>query len=316
MKICFVDPNYLLANTNAEISVGLLTVATALRDADDTHDLFYLNPKESPHVSQSEVAQKYANEIYYLNPDVVMITTRIDYYLFVLYLSNYLREIGYEGKIILGGPQATHTAEETLKTWKSIDFIIIGEGEVTAPELIFALENNSNLNDVKGIMFRTEKKIVCTEERARLQEISIIPDYKLVFPIIKKFKQKYIRVEAGRGCAYRCLYCSTSVMWHGTDILKDAKILLKEMYTLKKESDIDGFIFEKDNLIIKNKKSIDFLKNIAKYNIHHFKWKCSVRIDCLSEEIIKLLKKAGCIEVYLGIETGSKKMQRIYKKKS
>ena len=101
---------------------------------------------------------------------------------------------------------------------KNIDFLSIGEGENTIVELLLALEKNTELNLVDGIVFRNNGKIVSTTPRAYGQDLDTL-DFPLINApkVLKDFdkypKEAFGYVFASRGCPYACTFCESKSMW-------------------------------------------------------------------------------------------------------
>jgi len=96
---------------------------------------------------------------------------------------------------IAGGPHASALPEEALQHF---DFVVIGEGEETLPELLKAIENGTDPAAVRGIAFRIQGQFVITEKRPPVDLDSFPPFSRILAPL-----------EISRGCPWGCLYCAT-----------------------------------------------------------------------------------------------------------
>lgn len=113
--------------------------------------------------------------------------------------------------IILGGPHASFVAAETLTHFPAIDYIVAGEGELTLPELIAALESGHPLSEVEGICFREEGTIRTNPPRPILRNLddTPFPAFHLIEDIEAYFttpENRFFPVEAGRGCPFNCSF--------------------------------------------------------------------------------------------------------------
>jgi B12-binding domain/radical SAM domain protein len=101
-----------------------------------------------------------------------------------------------ESVFIAGGPHPSAKAAEALKYF---DFVVIGEGEETLPELILTLANGGDPSGVRGIAFK-RSGAVCVTRRRPYVKLDEYPPFKanLRAPI-----------EISRGCPYSCKYCQT-----------------------------------------------------------------------------------------------------------
>jgi B12-binding domain/radical SAM domain protein len=96
---------------------------------------------------------------------------------------------------IAGGPHPSALPEEVLEHF---DFVVIGEGEETLPELIEAIEEGSDPSAVRGIAYRQQGQIIFTEKRPPVDLDSYPPFSRILSPI-----------EISRGCPWGCTYCQT-----------------------------------------------------------------------------------------------------------
>ena len=97
---------------------------------------------------------------------------------------------------IAGGP---HPSARTTEALEHFDFVVIGEGEETLPELIFALSGDGDVDEVRGIAFRSPDGIRKTDPRPHVN-LDAYP------PFIENLRAP---IEISRGCPYNCKYCQT-----------------------------------------------------------------------------------------------------------
>lgn len=102
---------------------------------------------------------------------------------------------GVDAIYIAGGPHPSALPEEVLEHF---NFVVIGEGEETLPELIEAIENDRDPASVKGIAYKCQRRIKFTEKRLPVDLDSYPPFAKILAPI-----------EISRGCPWGCTYCQT-----------------------------------------------------------------------------------------------------------
>lgn len=98
---------------------------------------------------------------------------------------------------IAGGPHPSARPEETLQYF---DYVVVGEGEETLPELISVLQSGGDISSVKGIAFKNNDRIVFTGKRDDV-DLDMYPAFD---PDIM-----HSTIEITRGCPFACAYCST-----------------------------------------------------------------------------------------------------------
>ena len=114
-----------------------------------------------------------------------------------------------------------------------------------------------------------------------------------------------ISVLTSRGCPFNCLYCDQSVFtrkWRANS----ADYVIKEIKMLKDKYDADEISFEDDNFALSKERTIEICKKMINENLN-ITWSCCIRIDRIDEEILTWMKKAGCKNIYVGIESGNQK---------
>jgi radical SAM superfamily enzyme YgiQ (UPF0313 family) len=245
-------------------------------------------------------------------PDVIGTGGIITVYKYLKWLIPKIREIQPRAKIIVGGSLAT-SAPEVALNGLDIDFIVIGEGEITCPNLVNCLKHNKkpkigDLKKIKGIGFKNKGQIVMTEPQELIQEMD-----GLDFPAWELFDTKKIIKYLGgkmeilteRGCPFRCEFCYHQFGYKPRR--RSMENVVKELKFLNKEYGVSNFTVQ-DNLFVFNKNEIIKLTELLKKNKLKIKFDTSMRASLVTEELIQLLKKAGCTSLSFGFESGSQKV--------
>lgn len=317
-KVAVVESSYMFYRNDLsyEFGIGALIVATVLHN--HGHDVNILEVPEELCVSIRTAVDYLSSEICCGRYEIVAISTRCDTYPFAVLLAKEIKKNNEKITIIFGGPQASLTYQATLCAFPEVDIVAIGEGEITMPQLIEALEKGSLLKDVRGIAYRSGEKTVVTEPRELLCDgFYSEPNYALLPSSILDDlgKHCFVQVEAGRGCTGRCAFCCTSVMWEHQYRLVNEKSITRNLRYLNQNFSVSQFSLAHDNLLTNRNKALLFLTFLCQENTpRYFTWNCSARLDTLSEEILAKLEEAGCTQIFIGIESGSPRMQKIYSK--
>ncbi len=129
----------------------------------------------------------------------------------ILKLSENIKKINSNVKIILGGPEVTYQSEKVLRENTSVDYVIVGEGEETFPKLIDFIEklDSDDKEFLKHVSYRENDEI-------NVGEIGIVCDTKKIPRIANKIVEDYdgriVYIETVRGCPYNCSYCLSSTI--------------------------------------------------------------------------------------------------------
>lgn len=209
------------------------------------------------------------------------------------------------GKItVIGGIYPTLNAEEVLNSG-SVDFVVRGEGEKTLSDLLKALDGKMSLNDVKGISYLRDGKIINHEDQdlITIDELPL-PAYDLVsMEDYAKFTEA--AVYAARGCPMKCNFCTINKHWRYRYRTRSVESVVEEIKALK------GFGFErvhfKDESMMLNKEwSTELFKELERLNLG-VKYKAKARIDQIDEELVQTMVNAGLDMIHFGVESVSQK---------
>lgn len=313
-KIVFINPPNNIKKEN-NFSNGLFSLASILKRQGyyvRIIDFDYLFSNKIIRSSKVESIRLEIMSQYILdeNPDIVDFYTMSNSYYQTIKLSKIIKEKRKEIKVLFGGPQATLSFEETLKNFPWIDGIGMGEGEKTITPIINALLKNKELTDEKGVAY-LKNGLVIKNGIELIENLDELQDYD--YSLLEGNIKEKISLDVGRGCPFGCKYCSTKTFWKRNFRLKSSERIIREITYIKNNFNVDYFNFEHDLFTANRSKVIDFCNKIIKSNLN-IKWTCSSRVDTLDEEMIDIMYKAGCRGMFLGIETGSPRMQKIINK--
>jgi radical SAM superfamily enzyme YgiQ (UPF0313 family) len=220
----------------------------------------------------------------------------------------------HRGSVVaLGGPQASVVDVATMRAFPFIDLIVRGEAEHTLPVLVDALAENSSLAAIPGTTFRRkETEIVRTHDSPAVLDLDALP-----FPAFHLFPDvrfcRHFPLELGRGCPFSCTFCSTNDFFRRRFRLKSPAHMIAEMRRVKETYGISSFELVHDMFTVDRKRVVEFCEALIASK-EEFTWGCSARTDCIDEELIALMARAGCRGIFFGIETGSRRMQKIIDK--
>jgi len=230
-------------------------------------------------------------------------------------LASIIKGHSKETKVIVGGAHPTLVKDKILKEDKNFDFVLVGEGELTFSELCIALRDNKDFNEIKGLVFRKENKIITNQERIfnnNLDELPY-PDYSKFD--LKKYhgdttikgiiKRKTIfPMSTSRGCPYSCTFCSVPVFTGKLFRIRSPENVIGEMKMLKEKYNVGKIDILDDNFTMNLARAKNICKLMIENNIN-VKWSTpnGVRADRLDDELVGLMKKSGCDDIAVGIES-------------
>jgi len=223
--------------------------------------------------------------------------------------------------IIVGGPHFSLTDQNALEVVPEIDCVVRREGEVTTKELLEAWPNQEKLKNVLGITYRgADGQIIVNEDRPFLKDWSQLPFPAWHLYDLNKYQKKIygtdfrtIGVISARGCPNVCTFCCNAAYCRSILRLRDPRNFVDELEFLNKEYGFEGFNFWDDTLTVSKEHVMNICQEILKRHLE-IKWYARARVNTVDEEMIKTMKKAGCVRISFGIESGSPRVLKVIKK--
>jgi anaerobic magnesium-protoporphyrin IX monomethyl ester cyclase len=220
--------------------------------------------------------------------------------------------------IVLGGPHASIYVEQCFKDCPEIDFLVLQEGELTAPLLFKKLETGKPVDGLKGIAFKRKGKVVVNPSAGLIEDLDsvplpareLLPMDKYRYPISKH--KKVDVVITSRGCPYNCIFCN-KVMFGNKWRARSAKNVVDEIESVIREYGIKSFIFYDDLFTF----DMNRVKEICRMMIDRkmsIEWKCEGRVNIMDKEMLDLMKKAGCTLISYGVESCNQKSLNFLRK--
>ncbi len=286
------------------------------------HTLFVRNNYDNYFKSLNNNALPVWNEIRKVikeyNPDVVGITILCVKIESALKIAEICKEINSNMFVIAGGQYPTSLPEDILAS-KYIDYVIRGEGETVIQELLESIENeniNESVHTINGLSYKVKNDFIHNTSAGFIKDLDAIP-----FPATKSL---YMRdsytpsqlsiIMASRGCPYNCSYCASKNMWSGKVRYRSAENVIKEIEYLRDTYSLNHFTFMDDCFTL-NKKWLGRFCTLIKEKELRITWSCLSSVTLIDEDIVKMLKGAGCIKVSIGVESGSERILKLANKK-
>ncbi|RPI01429.1 MAG: radical SAM protein [Calditrichaeota bacterium] len=214
--------------------------------------------------------------------------------------------------VIMGGPHVTFLPDEALE---HADYVIRGEAEEAIISFIEIWENGKDFSAVPNLSYQTGGKIIHNPLKplSRSLDDNPFPDFSLSQYAKKKLTGKMtIPVQTSRGCPFHCSFCSVTGMFGNAYRFRSTENIIAELdrYNHKKHS----IFFYDDNFTANRKRAKALLRRMIEEKFK-FKWSTQVRVDIAQDlELVKLMKKAGCHTLYIGMESVNPKSLKSMKK--
>lgn len=258
------------------------------------------------------------NEIESVSPEIIIINNGFPTIQGDLKVGEIAKNINKNIVTIAFGIFPTLLPEETLDCFK-IDYAILCEPEITIQELIGTIKDNKNINNVNGIAFKKNNKIIFTKKREFLKDLDNelgIPDRDIIKNELYNFpfdKKPFTLILLARGCPYKCTFCVSPLYYGKKFRTRDPKKVVDEIEICINKYNIINFIFWGESFTLKKRYGMKICNEIIKRKLK-LKWVTTSRVDTLDLELLKKMKKAGCYLLGLGIETPNEEILKNVRK--
>ena len=308
------DRNSTTKNTNYLIPVGLAYISAILKEAG--HEVSCLNLNQEEGLIKALIHEEFMKHSY----DFVFLGGLSIYYPDIKDCVSYIRAASPRTKIVLGGGLISSQPEIMFNLLKP-DFIIIGEGEITAKELVSCVANSGELFRINGIGYENNGELVITNERVPIENLDSLPfpdysgmnyeEYLKNSSTTSSFFNDFLdqprsyTIIGSRSCPYNCTFCYHPIgkkyrQRSVDNILEELKSVI-EKYHINLVIFLDE-LFSQDSLRV-----TEFCEKFKSYTdtlSWKVYWSCSLRVDG-DLSLIPLMKESGCSLVGLGLESYS-----------
>lgn len=262
--------------------------------------------------------EKIKEEIKQHKPEIVGITNpftaQIDN---TIKVSEIVKEIDTEIPTIVGGPHVSVRATQFLKEAKNVDIAVIGEGEYTMLDIMKYYEGELDISKIQGIVYRKGDAVTLNPKRLFIKNLDELPfpAYHLV-DMEKYLNPKRIRYRStkysreismitSRGCPFNCIFCSIHLHMGKAWRAHSKEYVIRHIEHVVNNYGVEHIHFEDDNLTLNMKRFEGILDGLIEKGVK-FSWDTpnGIRSDRLTTDILKKMKKTGCTNLIIGVESG------------
>ena len=303
MKILLIYPYFIEERPQTEdigaVPIGLYSVAAVLKEAnEDVEILNWHDIGNSRAVIKETLREK--------KPDVIGFSTLHANRWGAIEIARMAKALDPKVTVVLGGIGATFLWQHFLSHFSEIDFVIRGEGEYPFLHLVRHLESPSEggAERIKGVAFRQNGRIVATADEKLIENLDQLPVPAKYF--------KYQHVSSSRGCAWQCRFCGSPQFWRKKIRFRSPKHFVDELEMLYKKG-VTFFYFSDDTFTMKKRRVIDICRSIIDRKLE-ITWYAISRVNYVDEDMLLWMRKAGCIQISYGIESGSEEIRKVLDK--
>jgi anaerobic magnesium-protoporphyrin IX monomethyl ester cyclase len=221
----------------------------------------------------------------------------------------------FGARVVVHGSDATDHAAEYLQN--GCDYVLDGEAERTLLELVRSLKNRTEVSHLRGVrqLAASDTTPISTPRFAKPNHDAVslsLPARDLIdlSPYRAGWKRAHgffsMNLIASRGCPFRCNWCAKPV-FGDTYQLRPARDVAQEMRLLRDTYGADHLWFADDIFALNRRWTQEFAAAVEELG-YPVPFKIQARADLLTAETVHALKRAGCAEVWMGVESGSQKI--------
>lgn len=225
---------------------------------------------------------------------------------------------------VLGGVHISALKEEILPGQPQVDFLVYGEGEETMAELCQVLEQGGkDFSQIRGLVWRpSAQRIQINKPRPYIRDINRLPfPARDLVDLSSLGIHRYVAMGRrsasminSRGCPNECAFCSSRFTLGRGYRHRTADNVIAEVDELVQRYGINHIYFEDDTFTALPDRTKELCERLLLRN-YDLTWNCLTRVDTMTEDLARLMKRAGCRMVSFGIESADQEtLQKIHKK--
>jgi len=247
-------------------------------------------------------------------PDLIGLSTISPLIYDTVKCAKLIRREGFQDTLLAGGYHATALPKLTLEKIPELEGVLAGEGE----DVLSRFANGEDTASLPGFWWRDGGQIsapaIPSAQIANLDDLPL-PAYELMDMafysqrndgVIRRHNLRTATLVSSRGCQYRCRFCAESVTYgHGVRS-HSAEYMLDWIQKLITDYEIEGVHFHDNDFLTDEARGREFCAGLQRLGlIRKVQWSIQSRADRLTPELVRLLKKSGCVLIEIGVEVGT-----------
>lgn len=320
MRVLLVNPPYDVRKYMGKLSriafvfqpVGLTYIASYLREKGVEVKIF------DAQIAQSDIK----DVIREFDPSIIGITCVTALVHGTIEIANLIKKDFPDKVIIVGGIHPTIRPQDFVEE-KAIDYIALGEGEITMYEFVKELGSGGSPDKVPGVMRFSGGNVFSGAPRSMEKNIDIFPIPALDLLEMSKYKvspdnrtdDQVGVMLTSRGCPFDCIFCSNRLLTKKTYRAHSIERVCSEITNLIDRYHVNQVFIQDDNFAVDKKRSKEICREFIRRGINRkISWWAEARVDCVDEELLSLMAQAGCKIISYGLESGNQRLLDLIQK--
>ncbi len=217
---------------------------------------------------------------------------------------------------VIGGAHANAFPQQTMQEFQAFDYLIYGEGEITLRELCIRLRDGGEDRAIAGLVYRDGDAAKMTEARPLVADLDSLP-----FPArdlidfstqaghsSRGFSNKMLSTElfTSRGCPFGCTFCAIQATFGRTVRFRDPLFIEDEVRRMIHEQHFNHVVIADDTFTLQPDRAAAISEILCRSGIRS--WNCDTRVNTVSPDLLRTMKRCGCEKVAFGVESGSQRV--------
>jgi len=258
-----------------------------------------------------------------LRPDMLLIDTMTPTMAYAREIAGAVLDRLPELKIWGIGQHATEQSEDLLYAASPITGVLLGEYPGSIANL---LANSGERTIDDSATLGSDGKVIRTGTKRQITDLDALPPIDPTGLHLDRYRMRSIHVPkfgrvrwgyllTSRGCPFPCTFCSATLRQsYGRKFRgHSAERVVDDMLRLHLDHGVDAFYTIDDVFSLNRQRVVDICHGLIKHN-HRIHWTIQTRGDLIDLDLLKLMKKAGCVGVKMGIESGVDRILKIIRK--
>lgn len=300
------------AVANRMAPLGLLSIAAYLKK--EGHQVFVYDCL-GPAALDNPIAN--TKKILEFKPDLVGFSATTSGFFDGLQMAEAIKRFDNQISIVFGGVHISALGGELLERFNDIDFLCMGEGEITLAQLT----SGQDISTIDGLIWREGKIAKTNPVRTQISDLDTLPfpAYELLeafpkgyhLPLFSYIRSPGATMVTSRGCPYQCSYCDRSVFgrgyrYHSSQYIYEHMSYLRHRFGIR-------HINIYDDLFTTHRNRIENLCELLASKPLGIQFNCAVRVGHADDLLLGMLKKAGALQISVGIESGDQDLLELHK---
>lgn len=280
------------------VPIGLYYIAAQLKAKGFDTTILNLADSGAETNAETDPLAVFSKALKALSPDLVGFSVTNPSRMNAIQCANHLKERFPDLPVVFGGPCPTFLYQQLFESCPGLDIIIPGEGERSFLNLAMhvAHQGLNHLEQIPGLIFKDKDQIIQTDTQPPIEDLDT-----LVHPA-RYFTFNHLSMS--RGCPGKCTFCGSPRFWSDPHVRFHSAQWMFDEIKLLVEKGIHRFFISDDTFTMDRERVIHLCRLIVRDALP-ITWNAISRADYIDDDLLLAMRKAGCIQISFGVESGS-----------